>query len=337
GETNPDATILDNISSGFFNVAPGAFPANSANKLDPLAIGSTGLLTSAIRDIATVQSGFGALSSQISEGRDYAVLESARKLNQTEYRLHDQLGYISLNQPLNNDEVLAVAFQYTVNGQTYQVGEFAGDGVAATMVSNTNTAAVVNNNNLILKMLKSSVLDVAQPVWDLMMKNIYNIGAFQLEQEDFVFNIMYTDPSPANFIRPEDEASWPIGTDERILLNLFGLDRLNIYQDAEEEGDGFFDYISGITVFPEQGQIIFPSVEPFGEYLFELLKSNDPQEEYSDRNRYNENQKKYVYKEMYDITKADAADYQRYNKFELKGRYKSSGGGQGISLGAFNV
>ncbi|NDB03970.1 MAG: hypothetical protein EBY38_09965, partial [Flavobacteriaceae bacterium] len=158
-----------------------------------------------------------------------------------------------------------------------------------------------------------------------MMKNVYNIGAFQLEQEDFVFNILYTDPSPANFIRPEDENTWPSGTDERILLNLFGLDKLNIYQDAQAEGDGFFDYISGITVLPEQGQIIFPSVEPFGEYLFELLKSNDPQEDYSDRNRYNANQKKYVFKEMYDITKQDAADYQRYNKFELKGRYKSSG------------
>jgi len=337
GETNPDVTVLDDLTSGFFNAVSGAFPTNNANKLDPQGIGGTGILTDDIRDIATAQNGFGALSVQVSEGRDYAVLESARKLSPSEYRLHEQLGYISLNQPLNNDEVLAVAFQYTVNGQAYQVGEFAGDGVAATTITNSNVAPVVNNNSLILKMLKSSVLDVAQPVFDLMMKNIYNIGAFQLEQEDFVFNILYTDPSPTNFIRPEDENTWPSGTDERILLNLFGLDKLNIYQDAQAEGDGFFDFISGVTVFPEQGQIIFPSVEPFGKYLFEQLKSNDPQEDYSDRNRYNENQKKYVFKEMYDITKADAADYQRYNKFELKGRYKSSGGGQGIALGAFNV
>lgn len=337
GEADPEATILDDLTTGFFNASPSAFPANEANKLDPLAIGGTGLLTNDIRDIATAKNGFGTLSSQVSEGRDYALLESARKLNTSEYRLHEQLGYISLNQPLNNDEVLAVAFQYTVNGQAYQVGEFAGDGVAATTIAGSNVAPVVNNNSLILKMLKSSVLDVAQPVFDLMMKNVYNIGAFQLEQEEFVFNILYTDPSPANFIRPEDEASWPAGTDERILLNLFGLDKLNVYQDAVAEGDGFFDFVSGITVFPEQGQIIFPSIEPFGKYLFELLKSNDPQEDYSDRNRYNQNQKKYVFKEMYDITKADAADYQRYNKFELKGRYKSSGGGQGIALGAFNV
>jgi len=337
GETNPDVVRLDDVTSSFFNVTPGAFPANNANKLDPSEIGGTGLLTNDVRDIATTRNGFGILNSFVSEGRDYAILESARKLNSSEYRLHNQLGYISLNQPLNNDEVIAVAFQYTVNGQVYQVGEFSADGVAATTVGETAGNPVVNNNSLVLKMLKSSVLDVSQPVFDLMMKNIYNIGAFQLEQEDFVFNILYTDPSPVNFIRPEDADIWPKGIEERILLNLFGLDKLNIYQDAQAEGDGFFDFISGITVLPEQGQIIFPSVEPFGEYLFNVLKSNDPQEDYTDRNRYNANQKKYVFKEMYDITKLDAADYQRYNKFELKGRYKSSGSGQGIALGAFNV
>ena len=337
GETNPDAVLLDDFTANFFNAAPGAFPANNANKLNPLEIGGTGLLTEDIRDIATAKNGFGALASIVNEGRDYAVLESARKLNTSEYKFHSQLGYISLNQPLNNDEVIAVAFQYTVNGQVYQVGEFSADGVAATTVGGTTGTPVVNNNSLVLKMLKSSVLDVSQPVFDLMMKNIYNIGAFQLEQEDFVFNILYTDPSPANFIRPEDASAWPEGTDERILLNLFGLDKLNIYQDAQAEGDGFFDFVSGITVLPEQGQIIFPSVEPFGAYLFDLLKSKNTTEMYSDRNSYNENQKKYVFKEMYDITKLDAADYQRYNKFELKGRYKSSGGGQGIALGAFNV
>ena len=341
GESNPEAVLLDDLTSGFFNAAPNAYPDNEVNKIDPLAIGSTGLLTNDIRDIATTRNGFGTLSPQVNEGRDYAVLESARKLTQNEYTLHRQLGYISLNQSLNNDEVLAVAFQYTVNGQTYQVGEFAGDGVAATTVSGTPEAPIVDNNSLVVKMLKSSVLDVAQPVFDLMMKNVYNIGAFQLDQEDFVFNIVYTDPSPTNFITPAAEQDaqdkWPEGTEERILLNLFGLDKLNIYQDTQPEGDGFFDFISGITVLPEQGQIIFPSVEPFGEYLFELLKSNDSQEDYTDRNRYNANQKKYVFKEMYEITKADAADFQRYNKFELKGRYKSSGGGQGIALGAFNV
>ena len=210
GESNPDATILDDVTSSFFNAGPNAYPENDVNKVDPLAIGGGGILTGDIRDIATAKDGFGSLSSQVIEGRDYAILESARKLNPTEYTLHKQLGYISLTQPLNNDEVLAVAFQYTANGQVYQVGEFAGDGVAATTVSGLPAAPIVSNNSLVVKMLKSSVLDVAQPVFDLMMKNVYNIGAFQLDQEDFVFNIVYTDPSPTNFLLLQLNKAQPV-------------------------------------------------------------------------------------------------------------------------------
>ena len=106
--------------------------------------------------------------------------------------------------------------------------------------------------------------------------------------DDFVLNILYSDPSPTNFIKPENEISWPEGVENKILLNLFGLDKLNIYADIVSDGDGFFDFVSGITVLPEDGQIIFPSVEPFGKFLFDTLKSNNPQENYLDRNLYNE-------------------------------------------------
>ena len=56
-------------------------------------------------------------------GIDFEKLERARKLSSSEFSFNSQLGYISLNQALNNDEVLAVAFEYTVGNQTYQVGE----------------------------------------------------------------------------------------------------------------------------------------------------------------------------------------------------------------------
>src|SRR5690606_7493284 len=103
-------------------------------------------------------------------GSDYAKLENARKLQQgQEYTLNTQLGYISLNQRLNNDEVLAVAFQYTVAGRVYQVGEFANDGVDATGVQTGGTGiTTVTNNSLVLKLLKSPVTNVVQPIWDLM-------------------------------------------------------------------------------------------------------------------------------------------------------------------------
>ena len=97
----------------------------------------------------------------IREGNDYSVLENARKLETNEYKLHDKLGYISLNQKMANDEILAVAFQYTIGDQVFQVGEFANDGVQATeIVDNNDSNPVVNNNNLIVKLLKSTVSSV---------------------------------------------------------------------------------------------------------------------------------------------------------------------------------
>ena len=51
----------------------------------------------------------------------------ARKLQPSDFYFNPQVGFISLNQPLQPDEVLAVAYQYTYNGRVYQVGEFSQD------------------------------------------------------------------------------------------------------------------------------------------------------------------------------------------------------------------
>lgn len=338
GEASYENIGLVNPPISFITTSnPDAYPDNNVNQFDPESIDS-GLLNSSIRDIATAKNGFGSLSTTVREGLDYAVLESARKLQPSEYKLQPQLGFISLDQKLSNDEVLAVAYQFTVKGKTYQVGEFAGDGVQATTLTQQGSALPpqVSNNSLMVKLLKSNFTDVNQPVWDLMMKNIYNIGAYRLEKEGFVFNMLYSDPSPVNYISSVDESIWPQGLDQEVLLGLFGLDKLNVYNDLQNGGDGFFDFVHGITVEPEFGRIIFPSVEPFGAFIFELLKSGTS-EDYESRLTYNDNQDKYVFAEMYRFTKREAEDYAAFNKFQLKGRYKSSGGDNGISLGAFNV
>ncbi len=388
---------------------PGAFPDNGNNALDPTTIGSGSTLTDAIRDIATAQQGFGALSGSVAEGFDYAKLENARKLTTQEYTLNSQLGYISLNQRLNNDEVLAVAFQYTVNGQVYQVGEFANDGVAANALGNdtdgdnipneidvdvdgdgtndngtdtdgdgindTGDADVdgdgtidngpddntdgINDNyvaiqegttqSLVLKLLKSSITNVDQPVWDLMMKNIYDTGAYNLSSDDFKFNIFYNEASPLNYITPVGATGFDLDIngnpvtgstpeDELIqnspLLRVFNLDRLNFNNDPQARGDGFFDFYPGITVIPENGKIIFTSAEPFGQYLFNVLGGGD----YDDVTKasYNDNQLKYVYDVLYKETKTAALEEADKNKFKLQGRYKSAGN-DGIPIGAFNV
>ncbi|GAA4800182.1 cell surface protein SprA [Litoribaculum gwangyangense] len=328
--------------------APGAFPDNANNAFNPTNIGGGGSqITEAIRDIATVQSGI--LVSGVNEGFDYASLENARKLtNGQEYTLNKDLGYISLNQRLNNDEVLAVAFQYTLGGKVYQVGEFANDGIDATDVTTNNQGQVtqVINSNLVLKMLKSSITNVNQPIWDLMMKNIYDTGAYNLNQDDFKLNIFYNEASPLNFITPVgasfnvDINGTPVtgSTDDNDLienvplLRVFNLDKLNFNNDPQSRGDGFFDFVPGITVIPQNGKIVFTSAEPFGEYLFNVLGGGDYENEAS----FNADQQKYVYDLLYKSTKTAALEEVEKNKFKLKGRYKSSGG-DGIPIGSFNV
>ncbi|MBC3756890.1 cell surface protein SprA [Hyunsoonleella sp. SJ7] len=362
GNPDTDNIFLDPIPANFINTPDNfsnnvnAFPDNGNNDFDPTAIGTTSILTEAIRDIATAQNGFGVLSNDVNEGSDYGKIENARKLiNGQEYTFSPELGYISLNQRLNADEVLAVAFQYTVNGQVYQVGEFANDGINPNEVEQNNQGQVTNvtNKALVLKMLKSSVTNVRQPIWDLMMKNIYDTGAFNLSQEDFRLNIFYNEASPLNFIKPVEGSSFPIfdnhtpgdpNDDREIvetpLLRIFNLDKLNFNNDPQGNGDGFFDFVPGITVQPQTGKIIFTKVEPFGRYLFDLLdsdgNSNNNDVDYQADVYTDANQEKYVYDILYKQTKTAALEDADKNKFRIKGRYKGSAG-DGIPIGAFNV
>ena len=175
-----------------------------------------------------------------------------------------------------------------------------------------------------------------------MMKNIYSTGAFQLSEEDFKFNILYSDPTPRNYITPVEEgpgSGWPDAPpdgplQDRILLDVFNLDRLNVYNDVQPRGDGFFDFIPGVTVNTQNGQIIFTKVEPFGEFLFDLLGGGTYDVE-NDQG-YNANQQKYVFRNMYAKTKAASLQDAQKNRFRLRGRYKSEGA-SGIPIGAFNV
>ncbi|PYE83623.1 protein involved in gliding motility SprA [Winogradskyella epiphytica] len=351
GESKPENIGLSPLPGGFVN-NPGARPSNKNNDFDPTNIGGPGsLLTNQVRNITSVQAG---INVPVNEGFDYGKLESARKLREgQEYVLNSKLGYISLNQRLLNDEVLAVAFQYTIGGEVFQVGEFANDGVDATNVDNSSGNEVVNNQSLVTKMLKSAVTSVDQPIWDLMMKNIYDTGAYQLSPEDFKLNIFYTESSPLNYIKPVEGTTFPpfdnntpnnsddTEISETPLIRLFHLDRLNFNNDPQERGDGFFDYVEGVTVLSQNGKIIFTKTEPFGRYLFDVLDDdgnpNNNDSDYQQDTYTNPNQEKYVYDLLYKTTKTQALDQAEKNKFQIKGRFKSSGGDAGIPIGAFNV
>lgn len=233
-----------------------------------------------------------------------------RKLTPTEYTFHPQLGYVSLNQALYPDEVLAVAFEYTYNGQVYKVGEFAQD-----VPPDSTSAAKV----LFLKMLKSTSIRPELPMWDLMMKNIYSIGAYQVNQEDFRMEVFYQDPGGGlkRFV--------PGGSLEgKQLIRVLNLDKMN--NQGDPQPDGVFDFVPGVTINTNNGRIIFTTLEPFGDYLRSQFQ---PDERTTIAERF-------VYDELYDSIKVIAQQYPQYNRFVLKGQYKSSVSSE-ISLGAFNV
>ncbi len=326
GESDPNFTRIDDFANDFFTTNNiNESPDNSLNNFNPNLIGQN-FINNNIRSISNVSSGFSKYTNQIFEGTDYVILENARKLDENEYSINEKLGFISLNQSLNNDEVLAIAFQYTYQGKVFQVGEFSSDG------NNSNN----NNSSLILKMLKSNLNDVNQPVFSLMMKNVYDLGTNQINTEDFKLNIFYNDPTSLNYIRPIETGSWPENLDKIRLLNLFELDKLDVNQNIQEGGDGFFDAIDGVTIIKDKGLLIFPTIEPFGNFLFEKLRSSSA-ENYNQPSTYNKNQKKYVYNELYSKGKTSAEKNIEKNKFNLRGKYKSSQNNNSISTGEFNI
>lgn len=336
GLDDADVIGISPIPAGFFNVSANTPSDNENNDFNPGLIQSGGgLLNTNIREISTSNSGF---NFQATEGLDYSKLENARKLNNNEYSYNAQLGYISLQQRLANDEVVAVAYEFTIGDEVFQVGEFGNGGVESTIVD--PATQIPTTQCLILKMLKSNLTNVDMPIWNLMMKNIYQIpGAFQLSQEDFRFNILYTDPSPLNYITPAGNPPLPLPADvaETPLLEVFNTDRLNFTNDPQTGGDGFFDFVPGITVDTQNGRLIFTTVEPFGKHLFTKLRTSNPLEDYDNiTTGYNLNQNKYVYRSMYRSTQAAALQDSDKNKFLLRGRFKSTGG-DGIPIGAFNV
>ncbi len=270
-------------------------PFNAVNSLDAMK-----------EDLSDWNNVNNFLSGRFDASIDYEKVESARMLRPNEYTINKQLGYISLNSRLNPDEVLAVAFEYTAYGETYRVGE---------LTSNAKPSP----SPLILKLLKGTSVSPNLPRWKLMMKNIYPLGAYQLDRNDFELHVLYKNDKTGTAMNYIDVGN--IKGD--ILLNVMGLDKLNSQNDPIPEGDGAFDFVEGITINRAKGRIIFPVVEPFGSHLKREIGNDNIAE-------------KYIYEELYNETQNVAKQEVQKNKFVLKGKYQSSSGSD-ISLNALNV
>lgn len=257
------------------------------------------------------------LTSQgYTSGKDFEKLQKARKLSPSEYVLNSKLGFITLNINLNPNQTLAVAYQYTVIGQegVFQVGEFSDQSIS-------------DPNLLVTKLLKSTTVNTKMPMWDLMMKNVYNIRAYQVSPSDFVMNVLYigNDNGVATgyFADAKDDIKG------ESLLHLMNMDNLNSQQNPVDGGDGLFDFINGATtsggtINAATGRIYFTVLEPFGSHIRKIFEDDPALAD------------KYAFDSLYALTKTSAEQYTDKNKFRLEGHYTSSSGSE-INLNALNV
>ena len=279
-------------------------PENNTNSL------YTTVRTTDFRDLQQTSSALEGLNG-MEGGVDFEKIESARLLTSSEYTLNSSLGYISLKSALNQDEVLAVAYEYTYNGRVYQVGEFSTDGSEELRAPNA----------LALKMLKSSANAPTKKnrgTWDLMMKNIYSLGATSIQSEKFELYVTYRNDSVGTDMQYLNEG--PISGKQ--LIRVMNLDRLD--QKHNTSPDGRFDFLEGLTVYSSSGKIIFPVLEPFGEHLARMLNYDASLVA------------KYCFQELYDSTLVVAQELSEKNKFHLTGKYKGTNGSE-IRLGAMNI
>jgi cell surface protein SprA len=293
------------------------FPENGANSLYNIMVNpATGLIKDrSLTNVGVLTASTAAAYNTLNqpngiymiEGRDFIKIQNARRLNSSEYYFNARTGFVSLNQQLNNDQALAVSYQYTYGGKTYQVGEFS------EQVPDVK-------NLLVCKLLKTNAVSVKHPMWKLMMKNVYALGAYNLNPDGFKLDVYYNNIETGVDI-PYLPAS--TGTVNGVqLIRVLHCDRLSV--NGDKTPDGVYDFINGYTILTANGRAYFPTAEPFGRSL-ERSFGNDQSEA-----------KKFVFNELYDSTKTAAGFMQEKNRFRIKGTYRSSSGSE-IALNALNI
>lgn len=298
---------------------------NAANSLYQTVSTNAGI-------VSFVNSSQALQSLNLVAARHFEKVESARLLTANEYTVNTRMGFISLNQSLNNDEVLAVAYQYTLNGVTYQVGQFAQDGLfdpstdpgAEPGGGQPGAVGPQGTEALVLRLLKATITNPRIPLWDLMMKNVYSLGAFQVNRENFRLDLIYNNPTTGVDVNYIPRA--PL--DQIPLIQALGMDRLD--PNNAPNPDGWFDFIDGAattggTIQTQSGRIFFPVLEPFGSYLDGQLVGVPP-----------EIKRTIVFQQLYDSTKTAAQNIPELNRFRMKGSYRSASSDV-ISLNAVNI
>ena len=288
------------VSNSIWTLKGQKVPCNAANTEYETLVNNY----AAARDVDQTMTVLAGIAD-FENGVDFEKVSNARLLTSTEYTVNKSLGYVSLKTGLQTDQVLAVAYEFTSGGMTYQVGEFSSDLTEA-------------GKSLFVKALKNTSNNPTQGNWDLMMKNVYYLAS-TVEKTKFRLDIKFQSDTAGVYLTYIPDAL----VKNKTLLKLLGCDRLD--NNLKPHPNGFFDYVEGYTV--SNGRVFLPAAEPFGSFMREKLLAAGMEAAEAE---------KYVFTELYGQTKTVAKQTAEKDKYILVGEYKGNAENV-IPLGAYNV
>jgi cell surface protein SprA len=293
-----DETILD-LANEYTSATVNDLPRNERDQYTETDI-------EILHDIATPPNSYLTLQKGLDE-TDFQTGRFKRLARGRDYVVDEVLGYISLNQRLQDNHAISVAYRYVANGQVFQVGDFSTDGLGS-------------EQRLVQKLLRPAQprqpsLSADPPfnpaTWYLEMKNIYPLGARGVNPNEFELDIDYEPPgrTPTNRL--------PGVGEPQTIIQLLGLDRLN--EDGADRPDNLFDYLPGFTIEPSKGILIYPYLEPFGTRLEDLIEESPASEADKDQFR-----SLYIFDRLYSEKKQNARRDTQHDVYQIRGSFKGS-------------
>jgi len=226
------------------------------------------------------------------------------KLDRSQYDVNNNAGIISLKTSLQSNQAVAVY---------YVIGDL--NNIAARYIGNSGQVQrdAQDSSKLIMKLVcPQNLQNNLKTAWKLQLKNRYPLGVYGIDQQTFEFHIEYQLPgqTATKEVMPQN-----IG-----LMELFGLDRFS--GTSGPPPDKLFDYSDGVTIDQANGEIIFPTVEPFdSSNIAYFLRLHNPPLSDADIKIYKDS---LSYRAIYD-TSAWAAQNDPKNRYYLRGNVKGSG------------
>jgi cell surface protein SprA len=186
---------------------------------------------------------------RVEQGRFILLTEGV------DYIFNENIGQLSFISQINKKDIIAIAYQRegvsTGEADDVYFGEYFDQ-------------VVDTSKSLVLKLVKpADLLPKYTEAWNLLLKNIYSVGGRNIKKEGFVFDIKY---------KVEGQEPQSVLGDVRF-INAFGLDQVG--PDGQGQSDGLFDFVSGVTIFPATGEIMFPVLQPFGLNIPKVIPNAD--------------------------------------------------------------